>query len=146
VGQIVANIIVGLVGMAWSIVTIFVVPILVYEGLGPVDAIKKSIEVIKKTWGESLIKSIGLGLVQFLTFVVIAIVSAGIAYALSFALNEIGIAVGIGIGVLLLFLSGLVFSVANTIFNTALYIYATKNSVVAGFDEDLMKTALKPKN
>lgn len=33
-GQVVANILIGLVGMAWSIVSIFVVPVLVYEGLG----------------------------------------------------------------------------------------------------------------
>ncbi|HLP15796.1 MAG TPA: DUF6159 family protein, partial [Bacteroidota bacterium] len=51
-GEIVAKIIIGLLGMAWSIMTIFVVPVLVYEGRSPVDAIKRSIDVIKKTWGE----------------------------------------------------------------------------------------------
>src|SRR5688572_16478979 len=49
IGQIIANIVIGLMGMAWSIVTIFVVPVLVYENIGPIDAIKKSATVIKKT-------------------------------------------------------------------------------------------------
>ncbi len=34
VGRLVANILIGLVGMAWSIVSIFVVPVFVYEGIG----------------------------------------------------------------------------------------------------------------
>lgn len=53
IGQIIAHIIIGLIGMAWSVLTIFVVPVLVYEGLGPINAIKKSTQIIKKTWGRA---------------------------------------------------------------------------------------------
>jgi len=54
VGQIVMKIFVSLLGAAWGILTIFVVPSLVYENVGPFEAIKKSASVLKKTWGESL--------------------------------------------------------------------------------------------
>jgi hypothetical protein len=140
-GQIIASILIGLLGMAWSIISIFVVPVLVYEGLGPIDAVKKSTQVIKKTWGESLIRHFGLGLIQFLVFVIIIALSFGLTYVLANAFDVIGLAIGIGVGILLMLLTGLIFSVANTIFNTALYVYANKSLVAEGFDEETVKGA-----
>ena len=145
IGQIVANILISILGMAWSIMTIFVVPVLVYEGLGPIDALKKSTQVIKKTWGESLIKTIGLGLIQLLIFLLIILVSGGLTYLLASAFELIGFLTGVGIGLLLLLLTGLVFAVASTIFNTALYVYANNNMVAPGFREDVVKGAFRQK-
>lgn len=144
-GQIIAQIVIGLIGMAWSIVTIFVVPVLVYENIGPIDAIKKSAQVIKKTWGESLIRTIGLGIVQFVVFLLIIGLSVGIVYGLSSVMGGTGVLVGIAIGGLLLLLAGLIFSVATAIFNTALYVYANNNQLASGFNEDVMKDAFRPK-
>ncbi|MEX2234871.1 MAG: DUF6159 family protein [Cyclobacteriaceae bacterium] len=145
IGQLVANILIGLIGMAWSIITIFVVPVLVYENIGPIDALKKSTQVIKKTWGESLIKTIGLGLIQVMVFFLIIAVSGGITYGLATAFDVTGLLVGIGAGVLMLLLAGLVFSVASTIFNTALYVYANNNLIAPGFQEDVVKGAFRQK-
>jgi hypothetical protein len=145
IGEIVANILIGLLGMAWSIMTIFVVPVLVYEGLGPIDALKKSTEVIKRTWGESLIKAIGLGLVQLFLVILIILASGALTYLLASAYDVTGLIVGISIGLLLLLLTGLIFSVASTIFNTALYVYANNNLIASGFNEEVVKGAFKQK-
>jgi hypothetical protein len=145
VGEIVANIVISLMGMVWSIITIFVVPVLVYEGLGPIDAIKRSAAVIKQTWGESLIRTIGLGLIQLVVFLLILAVSAAITVGLGNAFDITGTLIGIGIGALLLLLTGLIFNVANTIFNTALYVYANRNAVAEGFNEDVVKGAFREK-
>lgn len=145
VGQLVANILISLLGMAWSIVTIFVVPVLVYEGLGPIDAIKKSTEVIKRTWGESLIKTIGLGLVQFFVFMIIIVASGLLTYMLASSLDVTGALIGISVGLLLLLLTGLIFTVASTIFNTALYVYANAHKVPDGFSEDVVRNAFRQK-
>lgn len=145
IGEIVMRIIIGMLGLAWSILTIFVVPVLVYEGLGPIDAIKKSAQVIKHTWGESLIKSIGLGLIQFAVIFLIIALSAGLTYVLSSAFQEMGLLIGIGVGVLLVLLAGLIFSVASTIFNTALYVYANNNIIASGFNEEIVKGAFRHK-
>lgn len=144
-GQIISNIIISLMGMAWTIVTIFVVPVLVYEGLGPIDAVKKSARVIKETWGESLIRSIGLGLIQFLVFLLVIAVSWGLTMALTSAFEVTGMLIGIGIGALLVLLTGLIFAVATAIFNTALYVYANKKIVASGFNEDIVKGAFRQK-
>jgi hypothetical protein len=146
IGQIIANIVIGLMGMAWSIVTIFVVPVLVYENIGPVDAIKKSAAVIKKTWGESLIRAIGLGFVQFLVFFIIIVLTGIVGYFLTNNFGVWGLAVAIAGGATLLLLVGLIFSVATTIFNTALYVYANNSKIADGFDETIVKGAFRPKN
>lgn len=145
VGEVIASMLISMLGMAWSIVTIFVVPVLVYEGLGPIDAIKKSVQVIKKTWGESLIRVIGLGLVQFLISLLIIVFSVMLTYALTSAFEGYGLVVGISVGVLLLLLSALIFTVANTIFNTALYVYANNSTVASGFTEETVQGAFRRK-
>jgi len=145
VGQIVANIIISLLGMAWSVISIFVVPVLVYEGLGPIDALKKSTEVIKKTWGESLVKAIGLGLIQFFVFVLVILASGGLTYLLATTYATTGLLIGISVGLVLLLLTGLIFSVASTIFNTALYVYANESTIASGFSDEVIKGAFKQK-
>lgn len=145
IGQIVAGILISLIGMAWSVVTIFVVPVLVYEGLGPIDAVKKSTQIIQRTWGESLVKSIGLGLMQFLSFFLILLVSIGFTWLLVMQFQETGLIVGIAIGAGLLLLAGLIFKVASTIFNTALYLYANEQIVAADFQEDVIRGAFRAK-
>ncbi|MCJ7694720.1 MAG: DUF6159 family protein, partial [Anaerolineaceae bacterium] len=42
----------SLFGAAWNIVTFLVVPVLAVEGLGPIKALKRSWELLKKSWGE----------------------------------------------------------------------------------------------
>lgn len=144
-GEIVARIIIGLLGAAWSIATIFVVPILVYEGLGPVDSVKKSMRAVKETWGESLVKSIGLGLMTFLAYILAIAVGIGLTILLTSQFQTVGLITGIVVGGCLLLVTGLVFKVASTIFNTALYVYANEQIVAADFDEDVIKGAFREK-
>ena len=51
----------SLLGGAWSVVTYFVVPVLVVEGVGPMTAIQRSWSVLTKTWGESIGGHAGVG-------------------------------------------------------------------------------------
>jgi hypothetical protein len=53
--------------------------------------------------------------------------------------------IGLGIGLSLLLLAGLIFTVANTVFNTALFVYANNNMIASGFSEEVVKGAFKPK-
>jgi hypothetical protein len=145
IGELIANIIIGLMGMAWSIMTIFVVPVLVYENVGPFDAIKKSAEVIRKTWGESLIKAIGLGLVQVLVFIGIFFACFGLVWVLFQIAGVMGMFVGFGLALLVLLFTGLIFNIASTVFNTALYVYANNQIIADGFDEGVLKGAFKQK-
>jgi len=146
VGEFIGNAVTGILGMAWTVLTLFVIPVLVYEDKGPFAAIKRSVEVIGKTWGESLVKGIGLGLVQFLTYLLLILATAGSAYSLYEPANLVGAVAAVGVGILLLLLTALVFSVANTVFNTALYVYAKSGKVAEGFDSEVISAAVRTSN
>src|SRR5262245_28462128 len=56
----------SLLGVAWTVMTYFVVPVLVVEKVGPFAAIGRSMQILRKTWGEALVGKIGLGFFVFL--------------------------------------------------------------------------------
>src|SRR5262249_31939363 len=56
--------VVSLIGLAWTVVTYFVVPILAVERGGPAAAVRRSAELLRKTWGEDLAGQFSLGLVK----------------------------------------------------------------------------------
>ncbi|HET6404136.1 MAG TPA: DUF6159 family protein [Candidatus Thermoplasmatota archaeon] len=61
-----AHLVLGLMEGAWNIVTYFAVPIAVYRDVGPMQAIKGSTGLVKRTFGESLTGIVTTGLVFFL--------------------------------------------------------------------------------
>jgi hypothetical protein len=48
----VGKIISGIAGIVWSVATFFVVPIIAYENLGPIEAVKRSSRMMKEKWGD----------------------------------------------------------------------------------------------
>ncbi|HEY5407440.1 MAG TPA: DUF6159 family protein [Ginsengibacter sp.] len=107
------KIITGLIGVVWSIATFFVVPVIAYENLGPIGAFKRSMQLMKQKWGESLSAGFSFGLIQFLGIIMIAL------FAFLGAL--IHPVVGIVIGVLGISLLLAVISAAQSIFISAVY-------------------------
>jgi hypothetical protein len=142
IGKIVLTLFRSLLGMIWSIVIIFVVPAMVYDNLSPKAAIKKSAETIRSTWGESLIRHYGLGMISGLLTVAGILLSVLLFVALA-GLGPVGIAVAVSISVLYFMALFLVFSCANTVFNTALYVYANHGEGPAGFDRELLEGAFR---
>jgi len=69
----IGKIIISLIGIAWSIATFFVVPVIAYENVGPLGAFKRSSQMMKEKWGESLGAGFSFGLVQLLAFIIVAI-------------------------------------------------------------------------
>ncbi|MEJ0102385.1 MAG: DUF6159 family protein [Bacteroidota bacterium] len=67
------KIIVGIIGIVWSVATFFVVPVMAYEKLGPIDAFKRSSQLMKQKWGESLGATFSFGIIQILAIFLIAI-------------------------------------------------------------------------
>lgn len=108
------KVITGLIGVVWGIATFFVVPVIAYENLGPIDAFKRSSQLMKQKWGESLGAGFSFGIIQFIGFLAVA----GIAIAVGMTIHVFaGIAVGI-LGILLLHT---VISAAQTIFVSSVY-------------------------
>ena len=137
IGRIVA----GLLGMAWSITSYLVIPVLVNENKGPIEAYQESVRLLKKTWGEELIGNFSFGLVFFvLSLPAIILVFAGVLMG-NGVLTLIFIVLALLCGVLL----SVIQSALQGIFQAALYQYAQKGTVVPGFDQNLLKGAITPK-
>jgi hypothetical protein len=142
IGKLVMNIVISIIGGVWGVITIFVVPAMVYDNVGPISAIKSSVQTLRKTWGESLIRHIGLGLVQGILFAV-----GLVAFIVMIFISIITIPLLL-VPVFLLFIFycivlGLLFGVLNTIFNTALFVYARTGTVPNGYSPEVMQSAFK---
>lgn len=144
-GQILMSILTSLLGMAWSILTIFVVPGLVYYDLTPFTAIKKSTQTLKTTWGESLIRNFGLGIMQVMFFILGIIVFVGL-FALVSSLGGYAILAIFILALIYFVMLFLIFGVANSVYNTALFVYADKGIIPNGFTDDVMQNAFSRKN
>lgn len=59
----VGSFVMGLIGVAWNVATFLIVPVLVTRDLGPIDALKESAALLKKTWGEQIAGNVGIGLI-----------------------------------------------------------------------------------
>ncbi len=109
IGEIIAS----LIGIAWSIMTFFVVPVLVYENRGVFDAVKQSGRLMREKWGESLSANVSFGL-----FHLAGILVAGL---IGYVLASLNIVLGIAVGVTLVLLISIVISAARTVFVAAVY-------------------------
>ena len=142
VGGIIVKIIRSVLGMVWSVVTLFVVPVLVYENASPAQAVRRSKDILKKTWGESLARAFGLGIIQFLCILAVIGITLGL---LTLAPKGLGTFLVVALGGLSSLCIILVFNVANTVFNTALYVYASTGAGPAAFDAQSLVSAFKTK-
>jgi len=124
----------------WSIITLFVVPAMVYKNIGPFDAIKNSVESLKKTWGESLIRYYGVGLVQFF-FIILGVVFGIGLFLTSSLFGVVGMVFAILFIIAYFVLVIVFFSLINSIFNTALYAYANKGKLPKEYRKDIMQNA-----
>ena len=142
VGEFVVRIIRSVLGLVWSVLTLFVVPVLVYENVSPLGAVRRSKDILKKTWGESLVRAFGLGLIQFVCILAVIGITVGLGILVP---QGPGALVVMALGAVCLLGVFLVFNVANTIFNTALYVYASTGKEPAAFDAEVLVSAFKAK-
>lgn len=137
VGQLVGS----LAGAAWSIVTFLVIPVMVAEEVSPIDAIKRSGQLLRQTWGEQVIGNAGIGVVFGLLSLL-----AFLPVALGFAAQSVW-ALGAGIAIAALYLA-VIFLVASSlsqIYRTAVYIYADSGSIPSQFEGWMLQDAFRDK-
>ena len=141
VGRLVA----GLFGLAWTVATFLVVPVLASQDVGPVEAVKRSVELLKRTWGENLIGNVGLGaafgLMTFLAMLLGAVLIGG-AVALHSLPAVVVAVVVVVVGMVLL---SLVQASLQGIYAAALFSYAEVGQAGAGFDQALLESAFRTK-
>lgn len=140
-----AGAVVSLIGnMAWSVITFLVVPILVVEGVGPIEAIKRSASLLRKTWGEQIVGNFSIGLVIGLAFLGVLILGGIVTVVLFSIAPVLGILAGAALvaGLIILALIG---SALSGIFNVALYRYAVGEDSSQFFPQETLSGAFRQK-
>jgi len=129
--------VISLVGIAWSVATFLVVPVLAATGTGPVEAIKQSAGMFRRTWGEQLAGMGGIKLISGL--IMFGLVLLGVPSVVLTA-SQFGAVPAITVGglfVLAMVLVGLVSAALQGVFTAALYRYATTGQTAFGFERAL---------
>jgi len=137
----IGRIAVALVGGAWSLVTFFVIPILVLEDKGVADSVKDSVSLIRKTWGESIV---GGGSIFLVFFAVGFVALLGVLSTLMLG-NMIISGIALVLFLILVVILAVVASAMQGIFVTALYIYARTGTAPSSFNNELIRNAFVPK-
>lgn len=130
----------GLLGIAWTISTYFVIPIMVFENVGPFQAIKRGFSIFGRGWRRVL--SI------FLIFHLALIAVFAILYGLNHLVpnhSKLFFEIAVSLFLFLLLFTATIGSAFNGIINSALYLSYVENKDVAGFDPKLLKQAFAQK-
>ncbi len=121
--KLVGALIAKFLGAAWAIATYFVVPVMIFEKRGAKDSMTSSTQLVRKTWGESLVAAAGVGIVIMLLGV------AGLAAPIiGMFISPTAALIGLGVMVLYWIVLAIVSSALTGIYRTGLYLYATKGN------------------
>jgi len=135
----IGKIIVDILGIAWAILTYFVIPVIAIEGVGPIDAIGRSKDILRKSWGEALVTNFGIGLVFLIAGIIVFVplfflfIFAIMSGALVFVFAVLAIAV------IAIVLFAAVYTAVKGIVMAALYKFAMTGKAGFGFEEDSLK-------
>lgn len=139
------KIIAAVLGATWTALTYFVVPIIVVEGVGPVQAFKKSVATLRETWGTAVVGGFSLGMLGFLVLLPFLVLFAVLAFLAIGGKSIVGTAMALtGIFVLVM-LHAAITSAADMVFKALLYCHATGRSLPADVDSSELAFAFVAK-
>lgn len=140
-GQIMAS----LIGLAWSLATYLVVPVLVVEGIGPVEAVKRSTLLLKETWGEQISGNFSIGTIFSLLIMGVVLLSVPIMNAVASIGSQTLVLLTVLIVVLTVAILGLLNAALSGIYAAAIYCYATERDTDGFFSQELLQNTFRRK-
>lgn len=142
---LIGRLVVGFIGLAWTVATFLVVPLLASDNIGPVDAVKRSTALLKRSWGENLIGNGGIGLVFGVLFVVAVLLAAGLVAGAVALHSVVAVLLAIAVAVIGFIMLMLIQSSLHGIYAAALYQFAETGQAGNGFDHALLEQAFRDK-
>lgn len=129
-------------GLAWALVTFLAVPVIAFEGTGPLQTLKRSSGLFRQRWGQQVV---GLGVTTgvvalFGVLPGIAMLFFGIAIAPS-----IGGFVLIVIGALAIIVASILSATLSQVLAVALYRFAADGVAVGPFTEAQLQSVVRPR-
>ncbi|MBL6633348.1 MAG: hypothetical protein ISP32_03010 [Thermoleophilia bacterium] len=129
-------------GLAWALVTFLAVPVIAFEGTGPLQTLKRSSGLFRQRWGQQVV---GLGVTTGVVALFgilpgIAMLFFGIAIAPS-----IGGFVLIVIGALAIIVASILSATLSQVLAVALYRFAADGVAVGPFTEEQLQSVVRPR-
>jgi hypothetical protein len=131
------------IGAAWSLATFFIVPVLALEGGNPFQAAQRSVQIVRKRWGEGVVGATAIGglyaIVVFAAAIpfILGVAAYASAPLLSFLLIIVAIAI-VSVGTV-------VNSAVSQLFRFVLYEYAVSDRALGSFSPDELDASFKPR-
>ena len=132
--NLVAQIVAGLFAVAWSVMTFFVVPVIVFRDPSVTEMFKESATTFKDTWGESIG---AMGTIDVVTLL-LALVGVGlgaITFVLTAGLGTVQLLATVLIGGSAFIFGLLLGKALSGVAKTALYVYATEDTAPEFFED-----------
>jgi len=143
---LIGRIVIKLIGVGWALATFLVVPVLVTRDVGPIDAVKESAELLRRTWGENLIGNLGLGFVFGAAYFGLAIVSVGILVLAAQNGRTLFISLVLLVAIVAFLALSALHATMQGVYSAALYRYATDHATpLPGFGPELLEGAFAAK-
>lgn len=142
-GGAIGRLVSGFFGLAWNVATFLVVPVLAIEDVGPIDAIKRSTSLLKRTWGEQIAGNLGLGLIFGLLIFGLIVIGIVVTILAASVHSTALIILTVCVFLLAILLTGLIHSTLNGIYTAAVYQYASDGKTSGLFNPQLVKNAFR---
>jgi len=142
----IGKIVIGMIGLVWTVATALVVPVLAAEDVGPLEAVQRSVELIKKSWGEEVIGSTGIALAFFVVIAALAF-CGGLLFLAAISVHSTTFAVLVlAILVVSLCIAGLAQATLSGLYSASLYRYAAGESRTGDIDPVLLQGAFRTRD
>lgn len=124
------SIVSSLVGLAWRLTTFLVLPVVVLEGAGVKAGVRRSVELLRRTWGENITGGVGIGAIG----VLLSLAGYVVLLLAGFLLGGTAtLFVCVGLAIVWSVLVAVFTSTLAGIYQTALYRYAADGVVPGAF-------------
>lgn len=143
---LIGKIILRVVGVAWSVASVFAIPVLINEDVkSPIEVLRRSADTLRKTWGEALLGFVGLqfgGLLAMVGSVLLLGTGGFLAIQLK---SPVIMGASVALWLIALFLFSYALGVAAHIYRAALFLYASQGVAPGPYTNDDMNLAWKYK-
>lgn len=124
--------------VAWSALTFFVVPVMMFEGLSARASITRSRELVRQVWGEGVVGvgvlNVVFNLAALVLFILCFLLAAAHAFVLAILLFIVTIVA-----------FNLLAAVVSPIFTVVMYRFATAGEVSFGFSAEDLAASMRPR-
>jgi hypothetical protein len=123
--KLIGRLVAGGLGLAWTLITYLIVPVIILEDRTTYDSMQRSAELFRKRWGEQIAGSFGFGILNLLLVLP--------AFVLGYLLFQLDRALAVIMVIWYIIILAAITSAIKGIFTVVLYRYASTGDLPQGF-------------